>query len=94
MSQSPQHRSMDEIGLVEKVLTPKIRAFSRFNLNQRLELCKRLRYSAYPPETIILREGHLAFSFYVILSGYVDVLKKQNDRILKLNVRKEMAHNL
>jgi CRP-like cAMP-binding protein len=59
---------------LEKILTPKIRAFARFTLLQRIAMLKKIRYATFPTGSTILKEGHLPFSFYIIISGQVDVV--------------------
>lgn len=86
LSDSPQNRKHEDMVALEKILTPKIRAFARFTLPQRIAILKRIRYSAFPTGATVLKEGHLPFCFYIIISGQVDVLKNQTDRILRLSI--------
>lgn len=36
----------------------------------------------------MIKEGHAALNFYIILSGQVDVLKKRENTLIRLTVKK------
>jgi CRP-like cAMP-binding protein len=71
---------------LEKLLSHRIHSLKKFTLEQRVKLCHKIRYARYPQGKVVIKEGHKALSFYIVLSGKVDIFKMLPDRVMRLNV--------
>ena len=75
----PLHRTHEGIETLERILSIRLRSFARFTLNQRLQFCSIMHYESLTPETLIVKEGHVSYAFYFILSGQVEIFKIKDD---------------
>jgi hypothetical protein len=54
---------------LQRLLSNKIPSFSQYKPKERLLLCYNLEYISVGPGRVIIKEGHAAQKFYIILSG-------------------------
>eukprot|EP00842_Homolaphlyctis_polyrhiza_P000646 jgi/Hompol1/1582/HPOL_004584-RA len=80
LKEDGQTRKKAEVEQLAKLLSGKLRSFSRYTLEQRVRFCKIM------DGRVILKEGHLASSFYFILSGQVEVFKIRSGIKYRLNI--------
>ncbi|KAL2916039.1 hypothetical protein HK105_204463 [Polyrhizophydium stewartii] len=66
-------RNKEIVETIERILNYRVRSFAQFSLTQRLRLSTIMQYERFPSETLVVKEGHVAWSFYFILSGQVEV---------------------
>lgn len=66
---SKEIRSDEEVEALERLLTIRIKGFTRFTVDQRLKFCKILKYESFDANRVIVREGHVSWAFYFIMSG-------------------------
>lgn len=84
---TPEARPLEAIKALERFLTPRVRVFnSKYSLAQRISICQQMTYEYHPCGKFIIKEGHKALNFYIILSGRVDILKQRGDVWIRLNV--------
>ncbi|KAL2916037.1 hypothetical protein HK105_204461 [Polyrhizophydium stewartii] len=69
---SSTERSIESIEQLSKLLSIRLRAFSQFSTNTRIHFCKVMQYERFPANSLILKEGHLSSSCYIIVSGQVE----------------------
>jgi hypothetical protein len=85
LTSSPE-RSEADVEALERILSIRQRAFGRFTTDQRLKFCKILKYEHHTENRIVVREGHVSWAFYFILSGQVEIFKVKNGLKYRLNV--------
>ncbi|KAI8925288.1 hypothetical protein BC831DRAFT_461763, partial [Entophlyctis helioformis] len=79
-------RSKETIEMAERILTFRVRSFARFSMTQRLKLCHLMQYERFPAETLVVKEGHTAWSFYFIMSGQVEVFLVRDSMRHRVNI--------
>lgn len=89
LSASSKYRVSEDMLVLERLLSHRIHSLKKFTLEQRVKICHKMRYARYPQGKVVIKEGHKALSFYIILSGKVNIFKKLPDRIMHLNVKKK-----
>ncbi|KAI8925287.1 hypothetical protein BC831DRAFT_461762 [Entophlyctis helioformis] len=82
----PQDRSRETLDAVQRLLAFRVRSFAQFALDQRLRFCMIMQYEKFPKQTVIVKEGHNAWSFYFILNGQVEIFMVKNGYRNRLNV--------
>lgn len=85
LTSSPE-RSEADVEALERILSIRQRAFGRFTTDQRLKFCRILKYEHHTADRIVVREGHVSWAFYFILSGQVEIFKVKNGLKYRLNV--------
>ncbi|XP_071481272.1 uncharacterized protein [Diadema antillarum] len=68
LAQRPEERTRPEIEVVLALLR-KNKAFSEYQKETQLALAKVMEYQRFEPRRIVLKEGHVASGFYIVLSG-------------------------
>ncbi|KAI3378756.1 hypothetical protein SNEBB_010395 [Seison nebaliae] len=65
----PTRRTGEQINNIVLDLTQSVQQFAEFPINMQQELAKRSYYDEFGANRVILRQGHYADNFYLILSG-------------------------
>jgi hypothetical protein len=83
VSKHPNDRKEDHILELERMLSNRIPALTqKMSKKQRLIMCYSLRYLAVNSGRVVIKEGHVAAYFYIILSGQVEVTQKIDKKTL------------
>ncbi|KAI8925284.1 hypothetical protein BC831DRAFT_461756 [Entophlyctis helioformis] len=69
-----------------KLLTLRLRSFTRYNDEQKRWICNAMKYEAYEESSLILREGHPANYFYFILNGQVEYFQIRENTKYRINI--------
>ncbi|KAI8914680.1 hypothetical protein BC831DRAFT_407873 [Entophlyctis helioformis] len=72
-------KTEDEIAMLNRLLMTRMTSFAKYNYDQRIRFCNAMSYEAHRKGSVIIRQGHLPYYFYFILSGQVEVLKDRSD---------------
>ncbi|CAF4714628.1 unnamed protein product [Rotaria sp. Silwood1] len=75
LKSDPKTRSEDDIRMVVTTLSQVIRPFTEFPLQQQYSIARVGRLEEFEMGRVILREGHRAEKFYLIIDGITDVYK-------------------
>ncbi|KAJ8027745.1 Cyclic nucleotide-binding domain-containing protein 2 [Holothuria leucospilota] len=78
LSLKPDKRTKEDIAVVLALLR-NTKAFEDYQQETKHELARIMEYQKFEPRRIILKEGHVASCFYIILSGTCLVNKKEMD---------------
>ncbi|KAI8607272.1 hypothetical protein BC830DRAFT_1087079, partial [Chytriomyces sp. MP71] len=73
------HRTQDDLTLILTMIK-RLSAFSRYNDAKRRALSRAVQYSRFGPGRTIVKQGHAASCFYVVLSGDLEVTKLEDQR--------------
>ncbi|KAK9815809.1 hypothetical protein WJX72_009912 [[Myrmecia] bisecta] len=76
LSIEPAHRTKAELDSIESTLTNLVKWGGKLPRAIRFELCKYMRYKAFRSGDVIFRQGDPGSEFYIIISGAVDVIVK------------------
>ncbi|XP_072040774.1 uncharacterized protein [Amphiura filiformis] len=79
LSKLPKHRTQRDVDVVVALLR-KNRTFANCHRDTQLELAKVMEYQRFEPRRIVLKEGHAASCYYIILSGVCLVNQLDFDR--------------
>ena len=71
---------------LETILSATVRSFHNFTMAQRPLLCDVIHLERHPPGKMIIKEGHTSNAFYFILSGRLEILKKFNEKLTRVNM--------
>nr|XP_054754835.1 uncharacterized protein LOC129260868 [Lytechinus pictus] len=78
LSLKPEQRTRADIEVVLALLR-KNKAFTEYQQETQVALAKYMEYLRFEPRRIVVKEGHVASGFYIILSGTCLVNQKEND---------------
>ncbi|XP_041454073.1 uncharacterized protein LOC121407181 isoform X1 [Lytechinus variegatus] len=78
LSLRPEQRTRADIEVVLALLR-KNKAFTEYQQETQVALAKYMEYLRFEPRRIVVKEGHVASGFYIILSGTCLVNQKEND---------------
>jgi CRP-like cAMP-binding protein len=72
----------------------RMKSFQKYSPKVQRDICKVMKYDFFDKDRVIIKQGHPPGSFYFILSGTLDIVKRERDettgqyhenRIMKLN---------
>ncbi|XP_011664543.1 uncharacterized protein LOC584085 [Strongylocentrotus purpuratus] len=78
LSLRPEQRTRADIEVVMALLR-KNKAFAEYQPETQVALVKYMEYLRFEPRRIVLKEGHVASGFYIVLSGTCLVNQKETD---------------
>jgi hypothetical protein len=80
-------KSRDDLSVseqLERMLCWRIPDFAQFPELERKEICKIMRYESFEAGTVLLWEDHIVTSFYLVLSGQMEIFKLSASSKLRL----------
>ncbi|CAF4847330.1 unnamed protein product [Rotaria socialis] len=91
LKSDPKARSQDDIRMVVSTLSQVIRPFTEFPLQQQYSIARVGRLEEFEMGRVILREGHRAEKFYLIIDGITDVYKLLENPVTKMSSSRLVA---
>ncbi|KAI8925286.1 hypothetical protein BC831DRAFT_512637 [Entophlyctis helioformis] len=70
---SKEERSQQAIEQIIKILSIRLRSFSQFPYSTKLHFCRIMQYEKFEAGALIVKEGHISLSYYLIVSGQLEV---------------------
>ena len=75
----PSLRSDEDLRFLNRVLMSRVKSFSKFSPEQRIELCRVMSLEKHMAGATILKQGHPPLNFYFMFSGQCDIVKNRSD---------------
>ncbi|KAJ3123801.1 hypothetical protein HK098_001641 [Nowakowskiella sp. JEL0407] len=69
-------------------LTSTMPTFIKYDKQVRTALCRVIKYQSFGSDKVIVKQGHIAHSFFFILAGSVSIKKQVGDSVVDLGVLK------
>ncbi|EGF81789.1 hypothetical protein BATDEDRAFT_87247 [Batrachochytrium dendrobatidis JAM81] len=79
-------RSFESLEQLSKLLSLRLQSFAQFSTNNRLQFCRIMQYAQFPVGSLIIKEGHISSSYYIIVSGQVELFIVRDGFRYRLNV--------
>ncbi|KAL2916034.1 hypothetical protein HK105_204458 [Polyrhizophydium stewartii] len=65
----------EALDMIIKLMSLRIRSFTRFNHLQKRRICEIMRFESYPESALILKEGHPVTFMYFLVNGQVELFQ-------------------
>lgn len=73
------YRTDEELGFLNRVMLARVKSFSKFSPEQRIQFCRVMSFEKHDAGKMIIRQGDPPWNFYFLFSGQCDVVKKRTD---------------
>ena len=78
LDKPPEMRDLDDLYLLEEMILG-VKFLSNLPVERRLEVCRVLHYESQPEGHTVCQQGDVGTSFYIVLTGKVSILIKQQE---------------
>jgi hypothetical protein len=72
-------RSDEDLRFLNRVITARVKHFTKFTTEQRIQLCRVMTFEKHRAGSTIIKQGHAPWNFYFLFSGQCDVVKNRTD---------------
>ncbi|KAH6571259.1 hypothetical protein BASA60_007267 [Batrachochytrium salamandrivorans] len=83
---SSMDRSLETVEQLSKLLAIRFPLFAQFSTNSRLQYCRIMQFEQFPVGSLIIKEGHISSSYYILVSGQVELFIVRDGFRHRLNI--------